>query len=223
MADEKYSVPQRSGKDVAHTIAKAGLSAVPYVGSPAAELLQLVIQPPLEKRREKWMEEIAQGLRDLETKGLKIEDLQQNEQFISAVLHASQIALRTHKEEKRAALRNAVLNVARGQSTEEALQIVFLNLVDLFTEWHLRILRLFQAPPAVPGLLAGGLSDVLERTYPELKGQREFYDPIWRDLYFRNLVSTEALHGTMSAHGSTQKRTTNLGDKFLSFIAEPKE
>lgn len=168
------------------------------------------------------MEEIADGLRDLEKKGLRLEDLRSNEQFISAVMHASQIALRTHQEEKRHALRNAVLNIATGQSPDEMLQQVFLNLIDLFTEWHLRILKLFQAPPPVPGLVTGGSADVLEHAFPQLKGQREFYDPIWRDLFFRNLVGSESLHVMATATGLTQKRTTTLGDKFLAFVEEPK-
>ena len=34
------------------TVAKAALSAIPFVGGPAAELFALVLAPPLEKRRD---------------------------------------------------------------------------------------------------------------------------------------------------------------------------
>jgi len=117
MADDKHQVPKQSIGDVAHAIAKAGLSAIPVVGSPVAELLQLLIQPPIEKRRTEWMSQIGEALRDLEAKGLKLEDLQNNDQFVSAVMYASQLALRTHQSEKLAALRNAILNVAQGART----------------------------------------------------------------------------------------------------------
>jgi hypothetical protein len=220
--DDKYAAPKRSAGDVTHALAKAGVSAVPLVGGSAAELFQLVIQPPLEKRRAEWMERVAEGLKKLEERGLDIGSLKDNEEFVSAVMQASQVAMRTHREEKLQALRNAVLNVASGQAPEEALQQMFLNFIDVFTEWHMRLLTLFRAPPSQSGLLAGGLDHVVENAYPELRGQREFYDSVWRDLFLRGLVNTESLHGMMSAGGLAQKRTSRHGDMFLAFIAEPK-
>jgi hypothetical protein len=62
MSDEKYAVPVQSKGDVAHAVVKTVLSAVPYAGGPAAELFALVIAPSLEKRRARWMEEVAEGL-----------------------------------------------------------------------------------------------------------------------------------------------------------------
>jgi len=106
MADEKLAVPKRSKGDAAHAVAKAGLSAVSIVGGPAAELFQYVVQPPLEKRREEWMNQVGKKLQELEARGVSIEDLQNNEQFISAVMYASQLALRTHQTAKLEALRN---------------------------------------------------------------------------------------------------------------------
>jgi hypothetical protein len=222
MADDKLQVPKRSKGDVVHAVAKAGLSAIPVVGGPAAELFQNVIQPPLEKRRGEWMAQVGEKLRELEAAGLKLEDLQKNEEFVSAVMHASQIALRTHQEAKLAALHNAIVNVAKGQAPEEAVQHVFLNLVDSFTELHLRILKVFQAPTTPPNMSTGGLSNVLEHNIPELRGKRELYDQLWKDLYSRGLVNTRGLHATMSGHGLGQKRTTGIGDAFLKFIEESK-
>jgi hypothetical protein len=222
MADDKLKVPKQSKGDVAHTLAKAGLSAIPVVGGPAVELFQYVVQPPLEKRRGEWMAQVGEKLRELEANGLKLDELQKNEEFVSAVMHASQIALRTHQAAKLDALRNAIINVAKGQAPDEALQNVFLNLVDSFTELHLRILKVFQAPSPPPSMSMGGLSSVLEHNIPELRGNRELYDQLWKDLYSRGLVSTDGLHVTMSGHGLAQKRTTGLGDAFLKFIEEPK-
>lgn len=222
MADDQLKAPKQSKGDVAHALTKAGLSAIPVVGSPAAELFQYVIQPPLEKRRGEWMAQVGEKLQELEANGLKLEDLQKNEEFVSAVMHASQIALRTHQAAKLDALRNAILNVAKGQAPDEALQNVFLNLVDSFTELHLRILKVFQSPSPPPSVSMGGLSLVLEHNIPELRGNREIYDQLWKDLYSRGLVNTDGLHVTMTGHGLGQKRTTGIGDAFLKFIKEPK-
>lgn len=221
MAHGKSKVPKKSKGDIVHAITKAGLSSIPVVGGPAAELFQNVIQPPLEKRREEWMARVGEKLRELETAGLTLEDLQKSEEFISAVMHASHIALRTHQENKLTALRNAIVNVAKRQAPEEALQHVFLNLVDSFTELHLRILKEFQAPTPPANVSMGGLSTILERNIPELRSKRELYDQLWKDLFSRGLVNTGSLHVTMTGHGLGQKRTTGIGDAFLKFIEEP--
>jgi len=167
------------------------------------------------------MERVAEGLTKLEKDGINLESLRDNEQFVSIVLHATQIALRTHQEAKLQALRNAILNVAQGKAPDEALQFIFLNLVDAFTEWHVRILKYFQSPPAQPNILSGALSDVIERAFPELRGRRDFYRLVWNDLYQSGLVNTrtDSLDTTMTAHGLSQKRTTNLGDQFLAFLS----
>ena len=221
MTDDKLQAPKRTKGDVAHAITKAGLSAIPVIGGPAAELFQNVIQPALEKRRAEWMVQVGEKLRELEENGLNIEELKENDEFVSAVMHASQIALRTHQNKKLEALRNAILNVAKGQAPEEALQNVFLNLIDSFTELHFRILKLFQNPVPPQNMSMGGLSNVLEHNIPELGGQRELYDQLWKDLYSRGLVNTEGLHVTMTGHGLGQKCTTGIGDAFLKFIEEP--
>jgi hypothetical protein len=222
MAHDKYKVPTASKGDVAHTLVKAGLSAVPIYGGPAAELFQLIIQPPLERRRLAWMEQVGEKLKELEDKGFDLGKLQNDERFISAVMHASQLALRTHQKAKLEALRNAILNVAKGQSPDEALQHMFLDFVDSLSELHLRILRLFQAPPPSSSVSMAGLNFVLEQNIPELRGRREVYDQFWNDLRSRGLVDTVGLHTTASARDLEMKHTSNLGDAFLKFISESK-
>lgn len=212
-------VPKRSKRDIAHSVAKAGLGSIPVAGNAAAEFFQLLVQPPLERRRDEWMRDVSDRLRKLEEEGL-IEKLQNNEQFISTVMQASQISMRTHQQEKREALRNAVINSAKAISPDENMQQMFLNFVDDFTEWHIRLLRLFNAPPPVPGLSGGGLSTVLEHHYPQLRGRREFYDQVWRDLYVRGLVHAEHMHHTITGRGLTQQQTTPMGVDFLKFISD---
>jgi len=166
------------------------------------------------------MQAVGEKLQELEAKGLKLEGLQQNEQFVTAVMHATQAAMRTHVVAKRAALRNAILNVAIGQAPEEIVQHLLLEFVDSLTEMHLRILKVFHAPSAPPGMSIDGLSGVLEHSIPELRNRREIYDQLWKDLYVRGLVNTE-LHVTIHSSGLAQRKTTGLGEALLQFIAEP--
>jgi len=217
---EPSQLPSKSAGDIAHAVAKAGLSAIPVIGGPAVELFQLVVQPPLDKRREAWMTDVGNRLRELEANGLNLTDLQKNEQFVSAVMQASQAALRTHKAEKLAALRNAIINVARGQAPDETVQHLLLSFVDSLSEMHLRILKVFHAPSPPPGLSMGGLGDVLEYNIPELRGRQDLYRQLCRDLYADGLFNTENIGVTMSGNGLTQRRTTGLGETLLQFIAE---
>ena len=221
MSEEKLDIPKQSKGDFTHSVAKAGLSAIPVIGGAAVELFQNVIQPPLEKRRAEWMAQVGKKLQKLEENGLNLESLKENESFISAVMYASQLALRTHHQEKLIALKNAVANIAIGQCPEEVMQHMFLNMVDSFTELHIQILKIFQAPETPPGISMGGLSTVLEHNLPNLRGRRDLYDQLWKDLYSRGLVNTDGLHVTMSGSGLISKRTSGLGDEFLRFISEP--
>lgn len=214
-------LPAQSSGDVAHALVKAGLSALPVVGGPAVELFQLLVQPPLEKRRVEWMQAVGEKLLQLEENGLKLEELQKNEQFVSAVMHATQAAMRTHVAAKREALRNAILNIAVGQSTDETVQHLLLSFIDDLTEMHLRILKTFHHPVVPPGLSMGGLSSVLEHCIPDLANRRDIYDQLWKDLYARGLVNTEGLHVTMSGSGLASRRTTGLGEALLKLIEVP--
>lgn len=136
--------PEETAGDKVYAVARAALSSVPLVGSAGAELMGLVLAPPLVKRRDEWLDSLATRLRDLEEKvqGFKVENLADNEAFVSATLQATQVALRTHEKEKLDALRNAVLNVAVGKMPDEGLRTIFLGLVEALTPVHLRLLAI---------------------------------------------------------------------------------
>lgn len=221
MAADKLEPPKPTRGDTGHTIAKAVLSTVPGIGGPAAELFQYLVQPPLEKRRSEWMEAVGEKLQELKNRGVDIEELGQNEEFISAVMHASQIALRTHQKEKREALRNAVFNVAADQSPGEALESMFFEWIDSLSVLHLQVLRLFQSPEPPPNMSIGSLSSVLEYKMPQLEGQADIYTQVWNDLFSRGLVNTNGLNAMMSGGGLGARRTSRIGDKFLRFVSEP--
>jgi len=166
------------------------------------------------------MELVAVKLTELEEKGLDLEALQGNEQFISVVMQATTLAMRTHQQEKLEALRNAVINVAMGQGPDDARQHFFLECVGSLSELQLRILKFFQSPPPISVAIGGALSQVLEQHMPELVGQRYLYDQLWKDLHAKGLTNTGDLHSMMSNNGLREKRTSDLGDMFLGFIAD---
>lgn len=138
--------PKKSAADVAYAVTKSVVSAVPVVGGPAAELVGLVFGPPLEKRREKWLEQLADAIKEIQSRvdELTPEKLSKHEAFITTALHATEIATRTHLKEKLEALHNAVVNSATDLHLEDDVRSMFLSLIDAFTPTHLRILKYFQ-------------------------------------------------------------------------------
>lgn len=224
--------PKSSAGDIAYTVVKAALGSIPGAGAGAAELFGLIFTPPLTKRRDEWIESLAQGLRQLEAKvqHFKIEYLTQDDAFITAALHATQSALRAHQQEKLDALRYAVLNAALHTESDEDIQLMFLNFIDNFTPWHLRVLRRFHdnAPPRDFGRDDAYLAKLfpellrLEPAQTELAGQVEFFAQLVRDLEGRGLIDTQSTTKIGPLGGTMTGRTTELGQRFLHFITSPK-
>ncbi len=94
-------------------IVRAGLSIVPP-GAAIAELIDLVIQPALNRRRDEWFNGLAADVQKLRDRpdAPTVEELSQNEVFVTTMLNANAAALRTHQAEKLDALRAAVINAA---------------------------------------------------------------------------------------------------------------
>ncbi len=194
---------------------------------------------PMWKRLDKWMVHMEEAIDQLKGEGITVEDLAQNEQFITALLQASQTAMRTHKKEKLEALQNAVLNIVLGAQPNDNKQQMFLTLIDELTEDHLRILHYLDDPRAY--LRQKGLPEDVEtpmenldrstqrnhgennigrlgRAFPELKDQRAYVDLIIATLYGRGLVIGDWPH---VADIDEIVATTSPAKEFLAFIKSP--
>ncbi len=215
-------------KDIAYSIVKTGLGSLPIAGSLASELLSQLVMPPIEKRRIEWMHDIGERLARLETQGdVDLSELQNNPVFIDAVIQTTQFALRTSEAEKIEFFRNALLNTALGDSPDQSETQIFLSLLDGYTVWHIRLLKLFDNPThwfetnnlKVPtNIMGGGLKIVLEIAFPELIGRDDFYNLVWEDLARAGLHNTSSLGGMMTSGGLMQNRTTEFGKNFLEYI-----
>ena len=203
-----------------HTLVKAGIAALPLLGGSLNELVSLVLAPSLERRRDKWLEDMAEALGAIEAQveDFKIENLSGNEAFVSVVMHCSQIALRNHQKEKLEALRNAVLNAALADAPEQDLQHMFLTFVDSFTPRHLRLLKCLDESKVIHS------EKDLDGFFPELKDQQDFYCQIIRDLHSCGLTNiTSPSDDTVVNRRIFDQNVTDLGKKFLHFITSPFE
>src|SRR5687768_2037915 len=142
-------INKTSKGDILYAAVKAGLGSIPVLGSAATELFGLVVTPPLDKRRQEWMNEVAEKLKQLEQNNqVDFSSLSHNEQFIDTIVQATSIAIKTSEQEKIVALKNAVTNTALNVAPDKTKSQIFLNLVDSFTVWHLTILTFFDNPKA---------------------------------------------------------------------------
>jgi hypothetical protein len=218
--DIKANPPSSTVGDAAHMLARAGLSAIPMIGGPGAELFSYLIVPPLTKRRDEWVQSVAEGLQALEKRvdGFAIESLVGNEAFVTIVMNASQLAIRNHRKEKLEALRNAVLNAALNPPDED-FQTILLNFIDAATPWHLRILGFYHDPEShlqdrEINLISGDyLSSYVSRAFPDLEGRDAFRLQVERDLLHYGLIYTEG-----EWYG---RRTTDTGERVLALITSP--
>ena len=190
----------------------------------------MVFGPPLERRRDEWFKRLSEAVNEIQASvaELSTEKLSENEVFVTTAIHATQIALRTHREEKLEALRNAVVNAPQAGAPDETLQQIFLNCVDTLTPMHLRILTVLHDPnftvdghkQAWPVRMEWKAAmQVLFELIPEMKGQREFYDLIFADLQQRGLLKPTSPHQMVAPGGALPPQTTDIGKRFLQFIS----
>ncbi len=219
--------PEPSKGDLAEDIARRGLSLVPGLGAPAAALIDVVFAPALEKRRIQWLNELAELVSDLQARdpALTVASLSADDEWIDAAVAATRIALGTAREEKWRALKSALAHVALRDEPDHDLSSTFLNLIDVLTPSHLRVLHMLQSTQAfaarqgttVPITIDRSFHWVVERLLPDVPF--DTYTLLKTDLESRGLVMSGAAAVAASRDPVDQRLTTRLGDKFLSFIS----
>jgi hypothetical protein len=133
-------IQNKSAGDYSYALAKGALGMIPIAGAPAQEILGMIVTPPLEKRRTEFLLEMGERLKFLEeNKGIDLESLSSNDQFVDAVLQAMSLALKTSEREKLTAFKNAITHIAIKDSPAKTICQIFLNLIDIYTPLHIRI------------------------------------------------------------------------------------
>lgn len=195
------------------------------VGGPLSILLGAVL-PSINDRQNKWLIQISEDIKFLADRDERfLENIVQDETFITILMQASQIAIRNHQDEKLEALRNAVLNSALNISIEEDIQLMFLNFVNSFTATHLKILLVIHDPHKyVKKFGSEGYHDLdsyIVHLLPELSGQRGFYRFIYEDLFKQNLLIKDK-NGFHTNEKNFPPMLTHLGRDFITFVTQPK-
>jgi hypothetical protein len=214
---ERY--PKSDATDTTRSALEVAGKLVPIFGPITVELFARLITPGLERRREEWFRELATDLDALKAR-MDIEDLANDEAFVSAMIQATRIALSNHQESKRALLRKALVSIATHCEPDEDLQHIYLQLLDEFTPSHVTLLNFLWTGSARVATANGGelpqfvtYQEVLERFEPEFRGKVELVQQVIIDLNRRGLST---LQGAKLAF--PQQVITNHGIAFLRFL-----
>ena len=133
---KNLEVPKETGWDKAHAFTKGVFGVIPMVGGVASETFGMVLSQPITKRREQWMQTVALVLLGLEksVEKFKIENLKNNEEFVSFLIEASLVSFRNHQEAKLNALKNSVKNYFVYEHLEYVLKPIKVFLI-IYWSW----------------------------------------------------------------------------------------
>jgi hypothetical protein len=218
--------PESDESDIAQGAIRTALASIPVFGGPITEVLSLVLAPAVARRRDEWFKELAEALDHVEAnvEGFKVEDLAQNEAFISATIQATRIAVGTHQKEKREYLRNTILHVAEGDAPDEEQQQIFLRYLEDFTATHVKLLDFF-----------AHASQILEEKGVRIEGNMTTYRraveqclyPRWRHEFLRQVIVDLRIRGLSAVQDlddnffPNSPAVTGYGRAFLNFVLAP--
>lgn len=209
---------------------RAGIGALPVLGSPLVEFLAFVIGDPAQERRDDFIRETLEQVIDLEDRFERLdkEALRDNEQFQATFIQATRLSTQSASEEKRKLLQNAIINSAI-LDIEENRRLLLMQFLERLTPLHVAMLALLDNPSANPAVarlaqhMMGGLIQVVEAAFPELRGSKAISERIAADLESMGLVNGGNLNVTMTGAGLMAQRSTPLGQAFLKFVANPED
>jgi hypothetical protein len=204
---------QSTGREIVERAVEAALGSVPIAGAALAVTFVAALGWRLEQWREEWFQ-LAEGVEELRGRmdDLDLETLADNDLFVDAVVTATRTVEHAHQEEKIAALRNAVLNSVGPDAPDADTQAIMLSLVDRFTPSHLRLVTLWDDPPAwfarhgltpPQAVMAGSRTQTVEAGLPEM---------LWRGAFRQ--VHTSQLP-CMSRTTQTARHVRGQGRTFL--------
>lgn len=189
MSDNQLSPPEADNKDITRDFIESLIGEIPG-GSVGTFVFSQIIPPAYEKRLSEWREIVSTTLGEvISFQQTLIDNLRENEAFITIIIQATQLALRNHQKEKIKVLKNAVINSALGVNISEDLQLRFLHFIDELTPSHIRVLDMIHSDSSRLQNIKG-----YEELYLLLSNKfstaisKDVFKLMFQDLSSRNLI-----------------------------------
>jgi hypothetical protein len=197
------------------------MALVPYVGGAADELISIGYTSPVQKRRDAWFKDVGAALDRLSREGAvpPVEKLIEDEGFVTATIHATRIAIGTHRDDKHRFLRNVLLRVAAGKGTSEEFWGTYFRFIEDFGAPHMMLLAFFGNDErrkrsshchTIAQYMAEGLGIARRQRYYSL------FPLAITDLHARGLITIQR----MDERFTGDDPVTPLGRAFMRFVEE---
>lgn len=225
MADDPF---RNRPEDFVNRGMRAGIGALPVVGSSLVEFLAFVIGDPAQERRDDFMNETLRRVIDLESKfeQARAENLRDNEQFQATFIQATRLVVTTASEEKRRLFQNAILNSAI-EPVEEHMRQAYMRTLDEISPTHVVFLKFLANPKAnevavrTAKNMMGSFAHIIEAALPDFYKNKPIFDLVSADLNRLGLAETGSFNAMVTTSGLLTPRATKFGLSFLKFIEEP--
>jgi len=124
------------------------------------------------------MEQVIDELNDLiEKEVVTLDSLETDERFLSVFLEISNIAIRTHDQDKKDMLKNAMSSAAKDLTKDETLESVLVSLIAQLLPIHLKNLRFARSPDQEHA------KRVLLGAFAELGEDEDLVELLWGGIY----------------------------------------
>lgn len=137
---------RRSKGDHAVAVSKSIAGAFPFVGPALNELIEAVLLTPAQRRHMEWQTAVTDTINQLieSVDGLSAESLSHDEDFLSALVAASNSAMKTSRHEKIKMLQATLFHTGSGKRLQDFIRSTFFQIVDRYTPEHVALLRAFE-------------------------------------------------------------------------------
>ena len=221
---ERY--PEADDSDKAVMLTRSAIGAAP-LGGMLLELLSPILGPPVERRRLEWAKVLADVVEAIDK---NVDELGNDEVFVSSVIRTSRIATSTHRAEKRRLLKNVLVKIGSGCTPDEDMLEIYFRLIEELTPSHIVVLHfLWMSASKIAkvnnGQLPIGMSygKVFQMLLPDLSQKQDLLHQIVQDLSQRRLINAGAFGNDLFLQGFPVQMMTNHGGNFLNFVLSNEE
>ena len=219
--------PEEDSQEKALEFLKAVAKITAGVLSPVIpEVIEFCFRRPVERRRNEWLVELGGAVQELieKVEGQSPAKLAENEEFITVLHKATDVALKTHQTEKRKLLRNAIISAGSLTPPELDKQTYFLRLVDELTVNQVLVLLLYKDPSGwfkrhnikPQQYSSASRMEVLHQAFPEFYNNPDARELVVDELQRRHLLP--GLSGLVTGESVYSPMTSKLGCEFLEYV-----
>lgn len=192
----KLTPPEETNVDKVWLLAESFVNELPC-GGLATSLVNTFLSKPIEKRKQKWMNVIAETIIELCDSKLDVENLLNNDRFIDAVLTINAMVLKISDEDKLSNYRQILINIAKDKSlTFDQQEIVMSIIEDVSSNQILLLGKILnhreELEFSIPSRLMSTRSEVIKlmmelKVFDDFRHQDNF-ELILTDLFDNNFI-----------------------------------